>query len=72
MDPDQLAINGGPQAITMDPQEVTDLLKWPRYEPSVIDRCAELTRRGDVAYNQELVFSLGDAGTSKCLPLRRT
>nr|MDO8111578.1 DegT/DnrJ/EryC1/StrS family aminotransferase [Candidatus Sigynarchaeota archaeon] len=76
MDKKKLAINGGPKAITIDPRKAADLLRWPRYEPAVIDRCADLIRKGDITYNQDLVFQLGDGfakylGAEYCLPVSR-
>jgi perosamine synthetase len=76
MTEENLAINGGPKTITIDPQEAAALLKWPRYEPAVIDKVSELIRNGDITYNQNLVFSLGDnfakyLGAEFCLPVSR-
>ncbi len=76
MDKNKLAINGGPKAITMDAQKTAALLKWPRYEPGVIDRCADLIRKGQLTYNQETIFHLGDAfsnylGAEFCIPVSR-
>jgi perosamine synthetase len=76
MNRNKLAINGGPKAITMDPPKVAALLKWPRYEQGVADACAKLIQKGEITYNHDLVFQLGDAfakylGAEYCLPVSR-